>query len=208
MRACVPKDAAALRLWGCVSDEISDAETARAAAAAILPTNSDDLFARLAPLLAMKRAPAKFWFLSGADGAFALLKAALMMNEHKAVKTIAAEVLGRLPPSYTARAAQDIFKYVDTPSAETADARELLVSPEFAAELDNAEASGQFAGLNRQLESVASTVFYGVYLGMIGLAVVFQGGLATYYALRRRNVATYLEQVPAWARDTLDEVVR
>ena len=32
-RACVPKDAAALRLWGCVSDEISDAETARAAAA-------------------------------------------------------------------------------------------------------------------------------------------------------------------------------
>ena len=112
-RACVPKDAAALRLWGCVSDEISDTETARAAAAAILPTNRDDLFARLAPLLAMKRAPAKFWFLSGADGAFALLKAALMMNEHKAVKTIAAEVLGRLPPSYTARAAQDIFKYVD-----------------------------------------------------------------------------------------------
>ena len=44
------------------------------------------------------------------------------MNEHKAVKTIAAEVLGRLPPSYTARAAQDIFKYVETPSAETADA--------------------------------------------------------------------------------------
>ncbi|CAH0363938.1 unnamed protein product [Pelagomonas calceolata] len=121
-RACVPKDAAALRLWGCVCDEISDRETARAAMNAIVSVESDDLFARLAPLLAMKRAPAKFWFLSGADGAFALLKAALMMNEHKAVKTIAAEVLGRLPPSYTARAAQDIFKYVETPSAETADA--------------------------------------------------------------------------------------
>ena len=70
----------------------------------------------------MKRAPSKFWFLGGADGAFARLKAALTMNEHKAVKTIAAEVLGRLPPSYTARAAQDVLRYVETPSAETADA--------------------------------------------------------------------------------------
>ena len=33
---------------------------------AIVSVESDDLFARLAPLLAMKRAPAKFWFLSGA----------------------------------------------------------------------------------------------------------------------------------------------
>ena len=70
----------------------------------------------------MTRAPSKFWFLGGADGAFARLNAALMMNEHKAVKTIAAEVLGRLPPSYTARAAQDVLRYVETPSAETADA--------------------------------------------------------------------------------------
>ena len=56
-RACVPKDAAALRLWGCVAGEINDTETARAAMNAIVSIESDDLFARLAPLLAMKRAP-------------------------------------------------------------------------------------------------------------------------------------------------------
>ena len=121
-RACAPKDAAALRLWGCVSDVIQDEETARACAAAIVAAaTSDDLFARLAPLLAMKRAPAPFWQLCDAEPAFPRLRG-MLNDEHKAVKTVAAEVLGRLPPLYAARAAQDIFQYISAPAPDTADA--------------------------------------------------------------------------------------
>jgi hypothetical protein len=56
-------------------------------------------------------------------------------------------------------------------------------------ELD--ELVGSMAGLERMLS-------VGVYSGVIVASVIFQGGLAWYYAVRGRALSAYLAQTPAW----------
>ena len=71
--------------------------------------------------VAMKRAPARLWALASADRAGrieAICRATCRdATEHKSVKTVAAEVRGRLPPDVAAAALADVDAYLEEPSA-------------------------------------------------------------------------------------------
>ncbi len=85
------------------------------------------------------------------------------------------------------------------------DTRTLLVSPEFAAQMD-AMGDTQFGGLNEQLSQWATTAFYGFYIAMMVGAVVFQGSLAKYYFGVRKAVIVYLDESETWARAAVADV--
>ena len=138
------KDAAALRVWGACVDALDAGDALDAAVRAVLDVlDAQDaadategapealVFERLAPLLVLKRLPGALWARStgAVDGvAAAARRRSVAAGEHKAVKTVAAEILGRLPPSYAGRdAAEGLRAYLAAPSAATADRARVAV---------------------------------------------------------------------------------
>jgi hypothetical protein len=69
---------------------------------------------------------------------------------------------------------------------------ELAASPELN------QAGVELSALGKNILPMIVIGFYGT---VIGLSVIFQGANAAYYFTRRKYVARYVAETPAWVRD-------
>ncbi len=88
-------------------------------------------------------------------------------------------------------------------------------------EMQQAQASGAFslvpageqvppevAEMVAQLETIVPALAYGVFGLVIGLSLIFQGGLALYYLSRRKAIVHFHEELPPWVSETVLVIAR
>jgi hypothetical protein len=75
---------------------------------------------------------------------------------------------------------------------------------------DSAEMAALFASLNADMDvaSLIDSTTDIVYTSIIGIAFLYQGGLALYYRARGTAVRHYVEDTPEWAREVVAIVAR
>jgi hypothetical protein len=84
--------------------------------------------------------------------------------------------------------AWSLYANLNGPSALAADAESYAALQSALGSLDS-------------VESLYREVVILVYGAVIALSVVFQGGNALYYFSRRRHIAAFVEETPAWVRE-------
>jgi len=84
-----------------------------------------------------------------------------------------------------------------------AEAKAAAISPEFRANL--AMMPDMIAKIDGLIEQWSALLIYGFYGLVIFLSVLMQGGMAWYYASRRKFVSAYIDQTPPWVRRVLQE---
>lgn len=67
------------------------------------------------------------------------------------------------------------------------------------------KAVGNTKGLGFDVRKLGDSINTAWYAMVIGVAVLYQGGLARYFARRRADVDSLLREVPQWARELLPE---
>lgn len=65
---------------------------------------------------------------------------------------------------------------------------------------------GDAGGLGIDIESLVDSVNTLVYATVIGVAVLYQGGMARYFLRRGTMIATYRARSPEWARKLVEEL--
>ncbi len=63
------------------------------------------------------------------------------------------------------------------------------------------KAVGNTKGLGIDVRKLAGSISTAWYAMVIGIAVLYQGGLARYFARRSNDVESYRREVPSWARE-------
>ncbi len=63
---------------------------------------------------------------------------------------------------------------------------------------------GDTGNLGIDIEALAESLNTAVYATVIAVALLYQGGMASYFLRRREMIAAYRERCPAWAREIVE----
>ena len=67
---------------------------------------------------------------------------------------------------------------------------------------------GSTQGLGLDVQKIAKSISTIWYTTVIAVSLLYQGGMALYFRSRRYDVTRYLEEVPVWAREVVESMVK
>ena len=67
---------------------------------------------------------------------------------------------------------------------------------------------GDTRELGLDVQKIAASISTIWYTTAITISLLYQGGMALYFRSRRSHVTRYLEEVPAWAREAVESLVK
>ena len=67
---------------------------------------------------------------------------------------------------------------------------------------------GSTQGLGLDVQKIANSITTIWYTTVIAVSLLYQGGMALYFRSRRSDVIRYLKEVPVWAREVVESMVK
>jgi len=94
-----------------------------------------------------------------------------------------------------------VSSWMTVRSLDTETVRAMSLSNEAVSQLP-----AEMQGLARSMQSASSRLTEGLFIVIVGLSLIFQGGLAAYYLTRRRKLQRFYEELPPWVCEIVTTV--
>lgn len=94
-----------------------------------------------------------------------------------------------------------LYSIIQLTTFSTDQMKKDAISPEVRQQL--LEMPSMQQAIDRQIDLWGSVMHYGLYAGLIVVSILFQGGLAWYYASRQKHVEFFHRTNPDWARQVV-----
>lgn len=94
-----------------------------------------------------------------------------------------------------------LYSIIQLATFSTETLKKEAVSPEFRQQLH--ELPSMERSIDQEMDKWGSIMNFGLYAGLIVVSILFQGGLAWYYATRQKHVEAFHRTNPDWAKQVV-----